>query len=133
LGAIKRNVSKLHTDLTHQHEISEIRVAKKRKRLFRRLFFFAVFGFAAAYFMISTLISQASIIEKKKAEKEKLQLELSELREEQSALKEEIVKLNDKEYIAKLARRDYFLSESNEIIFTIPEDKKQKKSEKAAY
>lgn len=38
-------------------------------------------------------------------------------------LQEEIVKLNDDDYIAKLARRDYFLSENNEIIFNLPKEK----------
>lgn len=129
MSAIKRNVAKLETKLTQQHEIAEIRVAKKRKRLVRRLSFFAIITFATAYFMISTLISQASMIEQKQAEKEKLEQELSQLKEDQSALKEEIVKLNDKEYISKLARRDYFLSDSNEIIFTIPDEKSEKGSE----
>lgn len=129
MSAIKRNVAKLETKLTQQHEIAEIRVAKKRKRLVRRLSFFAIITFATAYFMISTLISQASVIEQKQAEKEKLEQELSQLKEDQSALKEEIVKLNDKEYISKLARRDYFLSDSNEIIFTIPDEKSEKGSE----
>ncbi|WP_147535886.1 FtsB family cell division protein [Bacillus marasmi] len=130
MGAIRRKkVAKIQTQLTQQHEITEVRVARKRKKLVRRLFFFAMLVIATAYIMVSTLISQASTIEKRQAEKQKLQHELSELRDEQSALKEEIIKLNDKDYIAKLARRDYFLSESNEIIFNIPEEKKQKQVE----
>ena len=36
------------------------------------------------------------------------------------------VKLNDDDYIAKLARKEYFFSKKNEIIFNIPEDKKEK-------
>ncbi len=35
------------------------------------------------------------------------------------------MKLNDDDYIAKLARKEYFLSEKNEIIFSIPENKKK--------
>ena len=42
-------------------------------------------------------------------------------------LKEEIVKLNDDDYIAKLARKEYFLSDDNEIIFTLPEKRKKRK------
>ncbi|NMD72202.1 septum formation initiator family protein [Bacillus sp. DNRA2] len=126
MSAIKKNVAKIQTELTHQHEIAEVRVARKRKKLIRRLFFFALMVIATGYLMISTLISQASTIDKKQEEKEKLQHNLSELKDEQNALKEEIIKLNDKDYIAKLARRDYFLSDNNEIIFNIPEEKKQK-------
>jgi len=47
-------------------------------------------------------------------------------------LEEEIVKLNDDEYISKLARKDYFLSENGEVIFNIPENKdKDEKKEKS--
>lgn len=127
MSAIKRNVAKIKTDLTHQHELDEIFAANKRKRLIRRLCFFSVIAFVASYFMISTLISQASSLEEKEEEKSKLKQELSELKKDQSALKEEIVKLNDDEYIAKLARRDYWVSENNEIIFNIPDEKKKEK------
>ena len=39
-----------------------------------------------------------------------------------------LAKLNDDEYIAKLARQEYFLSDKNEIIFSLP--KKDGKGEK---
>ena len=54
--------------------------------------------------------------------------ELVSLKKDEVLLKEEIVKLNDDEYIAKLARKDYFLSDKDEIIFTLPETKKQENS-----
>ena len=43
------------------------------------------------------------------------------MQKEEEQLKEEIVKLNDDEYIAKLARKEYFLSDDGEIIFNLPE------------
>jgi cell division protein DivIC len=123
LSASRKNVAKIQTDLTHQHEKAEIHAAKKRKRLIRRLSSFFVVATAVSYFMISTLLTQASSLEKKEAEKAKLQQELAELKKDENVLKEEIVKLNDDEYILKLARRDFFLSEGNEIIFHIPDEK----------
>ena len=36
-------------------------------------------------------------------------------------LKLQISKLNDDEYIGKLLRKEYFLSEEGEIIFTLPD------------
>jgi cell division protein DivIC len=133
LRAVQKNVAKIQTDLTKQHDVSKMRAAGKRKRLLRRLAVFFVFACVAAFFTISTLVSQASMIEEKRLEKEKVKEELSELKKQERVLKEEIAKLNDREYIAKLARRDYFLSESDEIIFNIPEKKKEKKTEKRAY
>ena len=52
------------------------------------------------------------------------------MQKEESLLKDEIVKLNDDDYIGKLARKEYFLSDDNEIIFTLPEkkDKEERKS-----
>ena len=75
--------------------------------------------------MVSTLISQSSVLEKKGAEHGELKQELAGLKKKQVILNEEIVKLNDDEYIAKLARRDYFLSEGDEIIFNLPEMEKE--------
>ncbi|MBM6616094.1 FtsB family cell division protein [Bacillus suaedaesalsae] len=97
-------------------------VSHRRKGLIRR---FAVFGIITAitgYFMISTFFSQNAAYENKLAEKEQLKHELVQMQKEQGKLEEEIVKLNDDEYIAKIARRDYFLSDENEIIFSIPEE-----------
>ena len=51
--------------------------------------------------------------------------QLEGVQEEQEMLKRQLVKLNDDDYIAKLARKEYFLSEKNEIIFSIPENKKK--------
>jgi cell division protein DivIC len=51
--------------------------------------------------------------------KKKLEKQLTGLEKEEKILREEIVKLNDDEYIAKIARRDYFLSDDDEIIFNI--------------
>ncbi len=61
-----------------------------------------------------------------KEEKQKADQELVALKKDETILKEEIIKLNDEEYIAKLARKDFFLSNSNEIIFNLPEEKKDK-------
>lgn len=126
----RRNVAKIQTELTQKHETELSYASIRRKRLIRRLTFFCLLVVVAAYIMISTLVSQAASLEKKEAEKEKVQQELAELETNQEIFKEEIIKLNDDEYIAKLARRDYFLSEDNEIIFNIPEDEKKEKTAK---
>lgn len=90
---------------------------------------FFVLASVISYFMISTLISQASSLEEIKAEQQQLNEELAGLKKKEMILKEEIVKLNDDEYIAKLARKDYFLSEEGEVIFNISEEKEEKSSE----
>ena len=42
---------------------------------------------------------------------------------EEIALKEKLNNLNDKDYIEKIARDDYYLSNKGEVIFRLPEDK----------
>lgn len=89
----------------------------------RRLVVFILIVGLAAYFMVSTLLRQSATLEAMKEEKQRADQELASLKKDETILKEEIVKLNDEEYIAKLARKDYFLSNSNEIIFNLPEEK----------
>ncbi|WP_075979836.1 FtsB family cell division protein [Bacillus massilinigeriensis] len=123
MGAVrKRKVSKIQTNYVRQQEIEEIHTIKKKKRLVRRLSFFFVLAAIASYFMISSLISQTYTIDRMHKEKNQLDQELENLKKKEDVLKEEIVKLNDDEYIAKLARKDYFLSKRGEIIFSLPED-----------
>lgn len=125
----KQSVAKMQSSYIHQQEINEIGAKRKRKLLFRRLIVFFVFASLISYFMISTLISQASSLDEIKAEQKQLKEELNTLVKTETILKEEIVKLNDDEYIAKLARKDYFLSEEGEVIFNIPQEKKEKTTE----
>lgn len=120
----KKNIAKIENQYVQQREKAGIAETRKRKLLFRRLAVFALFASVISYLMISTFISQSAALEKKQEEKEQLEQNLANLQKQQEILDEEIVKLNDDEYIAKLARKEYFLSEKNEIIFNLPKEKK---------
>lgn len=128
MSAIKeKNVTKIETSYAKQQEVEMISKGRKRKYLYRRLAAFTILAVTVSFFMISTLVSQSSILKEKAAEEKKLKEELKSLKKRQTILEDEIVKLNDDEYIAKLARKEYFLSEDNEIIFTLPEKKEKEK------
>lgn len=122
----QRNVSKLQTTYVKQQEYAEIASARKRKLLIRRLSLFFVLAAIISFFMISSFLSQTTNLEAKIAKKQKLEQEYAELRGQEKVLKENIVKLHDPEYIAKLARKEYFFSKKGEIIFNIPEENKEK-------
>jgi cell division protein DivIC len=122
----KRNVSKIQTTYVKQQEYAEIASARKKKLLARRLTMFLVFASILTYLMISSNISQTTKLNAKLAQKKELNKQLTELKMQQDLLNENIIKLNDDDYIAKLARKEYFFSEKNEIIFNIPEVKKGK-------
>lgn len=120
----KKNIARIENQYVQQREKAGIAETRKRKLLFRRLAVFALFASVISYLMISTFISQTAALEKKQEDKAQLEQKLANLQKKQEILDEEIVKLNDDEYIAKLARKEYFLSEKNEIIFNLPKEKK---------
>jgi cell division protein DivIC len=122
----KPNITKIPSQYVEHQEMAVIQNARKRTLLMRRLTVLIVIVGLAAYFIVSTLLRQSATLEAMKEEKQKADQELVALKKDETILKEEIIKLNDEEYIAKLARKDFFLSNSNEIIFNLPEEKKDK-------
>ncbi|WP_053368686.1 FtsB family cell division protein [Bacillus sp. FJAT-27245] len=122
----KRNVARIRNSYVESQYYSEEAASRKRKALVRRLTAFALLAALLIYFTVSSIYSRTEVLEKKKAEKEKLEQRLASLEREREILNEEIIKLNDDDYIAKLARKEYFLSDKGEIIFNIPEDNKKK-------
>ena len=121
----QKNVSKIQTTYVAQQEYAEIASARKRRLVIRRLSMFLVFASVLSYLMISSFLSQSTKLEAKIAQKKQVDRQLADLKKERDILKEDIVKLNDDDYIAKLARKEYFFSEKNEIIFNIPDEKKE--------
>jgi cell division protein DivIC len=122
---LNRNVSKMQTTYVEQQEYAEIASARKRKLVLRRLSVFFVLAGLLTYLMISSYISQTTKLESTLEQKQKLNHQLADLKKQQTVLKEDIVNLNDDDYIAKLARKEYFFSEKGEIIFNIPDDSKE--------
>ena len=121
-----KNVAKIETSYVQQQEYSDHAAAKKKKKLYRRLSVFFVFALFVAYSMVSSILSQASALDEKVAQKKQFDNQLTALKNQQNSLKQEISNLNDDDYIAKLARKEYFLSNKDEIIFNIPDGNKEK-------
>jgi cell division protein DivIC len=114
-----RKITELQSQYMMQQERQQ-QLSKRRKRgLFRRLVMFGLFAIISSAIMLTTIYNQSSAIDEKLDEQKKLEDELTGLEKEEKLLREEIIKLNDDEYIAKIARRDYFLSDDDEIIFNI--------------
>ncbi|MFF5996834.1 septum formation initiator family protein [Lysinibacillus sp. KU-BSD001] len=96
----------------------------------RRLAVFTVFATAVCVALVSMMMNQNTRLAEKEAQKIEVQAQLTAVKEQQDMLKLQIAKLEDDEYIAKLARKEYFLSEEGEIIFTIPKDNNEKEEDK---
>jgi cell division protein DivIC len=122
----EKNVAKIQTTYVKQQEFAEIASARKRKLLLRRLSLFLAFAVFISYIMISSILSQKATLDAKTTQKKQAVKQLADLKKQQDNLKQDIVNLNDDNYIAKLARKDYFFSDKNEVIFNIPEKKKEK-------
>jgi len=116
----RKQIASINTDYVRSIERQESRIKAKKVRLARRLVLFTILSFALVGFLISTLLSSKSAYEEKQLQKEQVAQELEQVKEEQEILKVQISKLNDDEYIGKLLRKQYFLSEEGEIIFTLP-------------
>ena len=117
----KKNIRQIDTPFVQYQEKRTQTFEKKKLGLARRLIFFALFAVITTGIVLATLFSQHSALKDKEEQKSELEAQLSDLEKQETKLKEEIIKLNDDEYIAKLARKEYFLSDEGEIIFNLPE------------
>jgi cell division protein DivIC len=123
--SFEKPLASINTDYVRSIERQENRNKAKKVRLFRRLSIFGIMSVVIIGILISTLLSSNNALAEKRKKKEQVTEELAKVQEEQELLKLQISKLNDDEYIGKLLRRDYFLSEEGEIIFTLPESKEK--------
>lgn len=125
-----KNVTKIKNDYVRTLQQKEERRRAQKVRLRRRLTVFAVIVLVSFGILGKVFLGQNKVLAMKEEEKEVLLAELAEKEEEHSMLTRQLEKLNDDDYIAKLARQEYFLSDKNEIIFSIPKkDEKVKKKE----
>jgi cell division protein DivIC len=117
-----RNVSSINKDYVRSVERQEKREKAHKVRLFRRLSAFAVIVVLVMGWLTLTMFDKSQALAAKESKKEEVLQSLEQVQDDQDMLKTQILKLNDDDYIAKLARKEYFLSDDNEIIFAIPEN-----------
>ncbi|MEC1262031.1 septum formation initiator family protein [Bacillus swezeyi] len=120
----KRNISQIQNEYKEQMERKQQHLKRKRRGLYRRLTVFGAVALLSAIVMVSSLWSQTSDISAKEEKKQELLKKLDQLEAKKSNLKDEIVKLKDEDYVAELARKDYYLSKEGEIIFKFDEKSK---------
>ena len=124
------NVAKLTNEYTHNKTLQALRERKHKRHMRRRIAgilaisCFFVSGFAINIWTNTQTISQME------HEKKEAQNELKLVEKEQENLNNQIKKLEDEDYVAKVARSQYYLSEENEIIFSLPEDNAANEIEK---
>ncbi|MED4890084.1 septum formation initiator family protein [Lysinibacillus sp. FSL R7-0073] len=124
----QQNFTKLDNDYVRNTDKAINRKQQARKRKLRRIVFFAIVPVIIIALLLNVLSNQNETLAIKEKSKEEAKQHLSELKEEQDTLNLKIKQLQDDEYIAKLLRKEYYLSEKGEIIFIIP-DKEDKKDD----
>ncbi|MDD1504594.1 septum formation initiator family protein [Lysinibacillus sp. CNPSo 3705] len=122
----QQNYTKLDNDYVRNTDKAINRKIQARKRKMRRIAFFAIVPVVIIAFLLNILLNQNETLAAKEQKKIEAKKHLSELKDERDSLNLKIKQLEDDEYIAKLLRKDYFLSEKGEIIFIIPDEKGQK-------
>lgn len=118
----KKKVTPLAPGYIEEKEFIEKVRAKRRRGLTRRLAVFFIFVAIAAGTMTSIATSQAAEQQQMKEEKAALKEKLARLESKEESLRDEVKNLHDLDYIGEIARRDFYMSENGEIIFTPPSD-----------
>lgn len=123
----KNNVTKMDNQFVRA---TEERKAAKRKASFyvkRRMFLLIVASILIFGGLIVSTITKKNELAEREIVEVKVQERLEEVTQDQEILNAQVKKLQDDDYILKLARKEYFLSEEGEIIFTMPSDREQQK------
>ncbi|HBM3438334.1 TPA: septum formation initiator family protein [Listeria innocua] len=100
---------------------------RRRIALFRRLAFMAIIFAVVGGLLTITYTKQVLALKDKKEKQVQVDKKMVAMKGEEEALNDQIKKLHDDEYIAKLARSEYYLSKDGEIIFNIPEENSKQK------
>lgn len=124
-------VASIRNDYVRSVERQEKLQEAHKVRLFRRLSVFGVLVLLASIWIGTTIYAQSQSIAEKEMQRAETLTALEEVEKKQAQLEEQILLLNDDDYIAKLARKEYFLSHDGDIIFTMPNADEKKKEDKA--
>lgn len=119
--ANKKKVTKIHESYIQAKEQEQLMIKKRRRGLYRRLIALGSVGVIIAVIFTVTLVSQMMTLHSKEEEKILLQEQLKSLQAEQARLERDIENYNDLNYIADIARKDYYLTKPGETLFRVPE------------
>ena len=99
-----------------------VKVSKKKKvrKSAKRIMVFGITACCLSVFILISIFTVIIDVVNKYKEADELEEKLADLILEEEELNQEIVKLQDPEYLARYAREKYFYSKDNELIIRIP-------------
>ena len=92
------------------------------KKTVKRVLVFGFFSITIILIVIFSVVSVVNQIVDKYKEANLLEKKMAALSEKEEDLNNEILKLQDKDYLARYAREKYFYSKNGELIIRIPTD-----------
>ena len=122
--AFESKKKKLHTNV-HLPKVA----VWKRVAVWHSLLMAVVIAIAGS--LILQIVGQLNQAGKIEAQIVEVKKEESKVKEQQKSLVQQVELLQQDDYVAKLARSEYYLSKSGEIIFNTPDDAAQNKIQQA--
>ncbi|UBH08544.1 FtsB family cell division protein [Macrococcus armenti] len=124
-----KKVSNIENEYISERELQARHKRKTNKVVKRRLFVFGGGLLLILLFLSGLMLYQMSVNRHLKEEHAKQTAEYKKLQEKEIVLRERLKQLNSKEYIEKIARSEYFLSNDGEVIFKLPDSEESKSTE----
>lgn len=116
------NITQLQNDYTQTKTVQAYREHKHKKGVKRRITAIAVISGFLIVTLGANIFHDIRQLAQMDTEQAASAAELEKVEKENEELQSQIKKLEDEEYIAKLARSQYYLTKDNEIVFSFPED-----------
>lgn len=125
---MNNKVENIGNHYTSKENQKKQRQRKKMRVVRRRITLFGGIMLAIIILLCIMLVFQKHSNEKDAVERKHKEEQFQKQQDEEIALKEKLNNLNDKDYIEKVARDDYYLSNKGEVIFRLPNDNKSCKA-----
>lgn len=119
----KPSVTQMNNEYVQSKAKDEKRHQKFKLIFRRRVLFYSAVATLVIGILVFNLVKQQRLLATNKKQSTELQTKYNHLMQQETAYKEQVEQLKDPEYVAKLARSEYYLSKNGEIIFTIPSKK----------
>lgn len=119
----KSSVTRMDNPYIKHKTLESIREYKYKRKLKRRMQLIITAGVLLVLLIGSGLVRNYYKLQQLEEQKVVAQEELESLNLHQDELEYYIALLEDEEYVAKLARSEYYLTKDNEIVFSFPDDK----------
>ncbi|GAA0478353.1 septum formation initiator family protein [Alkalibacterium sp. m-11] len=123
MGNKKPRIARMKNDFIETKTLENIRAHKRHKKLKRRMRIIVAAGMLPVVLAGSTLARNYVKLQDLEEQRVVAQQELESLDLQQKELAYYIGLLEDEEYVAKLARSEYYLTKDNEIVFSFPDDR----------